>query len=95
MRTELNLKDKSQMSKTNAYTDNFKLNLICLFPSVRAKLKKTLCPRTPCNTVHTKFGILFYGSDTGHSTYQTFSAMVDFQLRPYLSYVFSNSGPVT
>ena len=39
MRPELNLKGKSQMSKPNEYTDNFKANLICIFPSVRAKLK--------------------------------------------------------
>ena len=36
------------MSKPNEYTDNFKSNLICIFSSVRAKLKKTLCPRTLC-----------------------------------------------
>ena len=40
MRPKLNLKDKSQMSKPNEYTDNFKSNLICIFPSVWAKLKK-------------------------------------------------------
>ena len=34
MRPELNLKDKSQMSTPNEYTDNFKSNLICIFPSV-------------------------------------------------------------
>ena len=49
MRPELNLKDKSQMSTPNEYTDNFKPNLICIFPSVRAKLKKPLCPRTQCS----------------------------------------------
>ena len=47
-RPKLNLKDKSQMSTPDEYTDNFKSNLICIFPSVRAKLKKTLCPRTQC-----------------------------------------------
>ena len=31
MRPELNLKDKSQMSKPNEYTDNFKSNLSCIF----------------------------------------------------------------
>ena len=36
------------MSTPNEYTDNFKSNLICIFPSFRAKLKKTLCPRTLC-----------------------------------------------
>ena len=48
MRPELNLKAKSQMSKLNEYTDNFKSNLICIFPSVRAKFKKPLCPRILC-----------------------------------------------
>ena len=48
MRPKLNLKDKIQMSTPNEYTDNFKSNLIYIFPSVRAKLKKTLCPRTQC-----------------------------------------------
>ena len=38
------------MSKPNECTDNFKSNLICIFPSVRAKLKKTLCPRTLCSS---------------------------------------------
>ena len=47
-RPKLNLKDKSQMSTPDEYTDNFKSNLICIFPSVRAKLKKPLCPRTQC-----------------------------------------------
>ena len=40
MRPKLNLKDKSQMSTPNAYRDKFKSNLIYIFPSVRAKLKK-------------------------------------------------------
>ena len=48
MRPKLNLKDKGQMSTPNEYTDNFKLNLTCIFLSVRAKLKNPLCPRTPC-----------------------------------------------
>ena len=48
MRPELNLKDKSQMSTPNDYPDNFKSNLIYTFPSVWAKLKKPLCPRTQC-----------------------------------------------
>ena len=39
-RPKLNLKDKSQMSAPNEYTDNFKSNLTCIFLSVRAKLKK-------------------------------------------------------
>ena len=38
MRLKLNLKDKSQMSTSNECTGNFKSNLICLFPFVRAKL---------------------------------------------------------
>ena len=59
MRPELNLKDKSQMSKPNEYTDNFKSNLICIFPSVRAKLKKTLCPRTLCRICNPKIEEIF------------------------------------
>ena len=51
MRLKLNLKDKDQMSKPNEYTDNFKSNLTCIFPSVRAKLKKPLCPRTLCTYI--------------------------------------------
>jgi hypothetical protein len=46
MGPQLNLKDKSQTSKPNEYTANFKSNLICIFPSFRAKFKKALCPRT-------------------------------------------------
>ena len=34
MEPELNSKDKSQMSTPNECTDNFKSNLICIFPSV-------------------------------------------------------------
>ena len=49
MSPELDLKDKSQMSRTNEYTDNFQSNSICIFTSVRAKSKKPLCPRTQCN----------------------------------------------
>ena len=48
MRQKLNLKDKCQISKPNEYTDNVKSNLTCIFLSVRAKLKKALCPRTLC-----------------------------------------------
>ena len=54
MRPELNLNDKSQMSTPNEYPDNFKSNSICIFPSVWAKLKKPLCPRTQCTGVDTK-----------------------------------------
>ena len=50
MRPKLNLKDKSQMSTPNEYTDKFKSNLIYIFPSVRAKLKKPLCPRIQCKS---------------------------------------------
>ena len=40
------------MSKPNEYTDNFKSNLTCIFLlSVRAKLKKTICPRTLCTYI--------------------------------------------
>ena len=52
MRSKLNLKDKGQMSKPNEYTDNFKSNITCIFLSVSAKLKKPLCPRTLCISVH-------------------------------------------
>ena len=42
--------------------------LICIFLSLRAKLKKTLCPRTPCtNCFHTfneKASIVFFNSWT-------------------------------
>ena len=48
MRPKLNLKDKSQMSTPNEYTDNLKSNLICIFLSVRTKSKKPFCPRTQC-----------------------------------------------
>ena len=49
MRPKLNLKDKSQMSKPNKYTDNIKLNLAYTVLSIRTKLKKqTLCPRKLC-----------------------------------------------
>ena len=41
---KIDLKDKGQMSKHNEYTDTFKLNLACIFFSVRAKLKKTILP---------------------------------------------------
>ena len=54
MRHKLNLKDKDQMSTPNEYTDNFKSNLTCIFPSVRAKLKKPLCPRTLCKIYELK-----------------------------------------
>ena len=45
---EIKIKFKGQMSKPNEYTDNFRSNLTCIFLSVRAKLKKQLCPRTLC-----------------------------------------------
>ena len=44
MRSKLNLKDIGQISKPNEYTDNFKSNLIYIFLSVRAKLKKNTFP---------------------------------------------------
>ena len=51
MSTKLNLKDRDQMATPNAYTDNLKSNLTCIFLSVRAKFKKKkLCPRTLCST---------------------------------------------
>ena len=48
MRPKLNLKDKSQMSTPNEYTDNFKSNLTCIFLSISAKVKKIFCPQTMC-----------------------------------------------
>ena len=50
MRPKLNLMEKSQISKPNEYTDNFKSYLTCIFLSVRTKLKKPLCPRTLCTS---------------------------------------------
>ena len=44
------------MSTPNEYTDNFKSNLTCIFLSCRAKLKKTLCPRTLCMYPNISFG---------------------------------------
>ena len=55
MRPKLNLEDRNQMSTPNEYTDKFNSNLICIFPSVRAKLKKTLCPWTQCIPAHGHF----------------------------------------
>ena len=50
MRPKLNLEHKGQISKPNEYTVNFKSNLTYIFLSVRAKLKKPLCPRTLCSS---------------------------------------------
>ena len=36
------------MSTCQHFKTTFKHNLTCIFLSLRAKLKKTLCPRTPC-----------------------------------------------
>ena len=60
MRPKLNLKDKSQISKPNEYSDNFKSNLTCIFLSVRAKLKKPLCPRTLCNMPINVFQVVYF-----------------------------------
>ena len=57
MRPKLNLKDKSQMSTPNEYTDNFKSNLILYFPLSGPNLKKPLCPRTLC-TIQVKVEIV-------------------------------------
>ena len=38
MRPKLNLKDKSQMSTRNEYTDNVKSNSTCIFLSVRTSV---------------------------------------------------------
>ena len=54
MRPKLDLMTKDQMSTPNKYADNFKSNLTCIFPSVRAKLKKTLCPWTLCSKTYQK-----------------------------------------
>ena len=60
MRQKLNLKDKCQISKPNEYTDNVKSNLTCIFLSVRAKLKKPLCPRTLCNMPINVFQVVYF-----------------------------------
>ena len=39
---------QKKISKPNEYTNNFKSNLTCIFLSVRAKFKNTLCPQTLC-----------------------------------------------
>ena len=44
----------------SVYTDNFKSNLTCIFLSVRAKLKKTLCPRTLCNMPINVFQVVYF-----------------------------------
>ena len=36
------------MSTCQHFKTTFKYNLTCIFLSLRAKLKKPLCPRTPC-----------------------------------------------
>ena len=38
----------TKMSTCQHFKTTFKYNLTCIFLSLRAKLKKTLCPRTPC-----------------------------------------------
>ena len=38
------------MSTCQDFNTTFKYNLTCIFLSLRAKLKKTLCPRTPCKS---------------------------------------------
>ena len=37
-----------KMSTSQDFKTTFKYNLTCIFLSVRAQLKKPLCPRTPC-----------------------------------------------
>ena len=37
-----------KMSTCQHFKTTFKYNLTCIFLSLRAKLKRTLCPRTPC-----------------------------------------------
>ena len=38
-----------KMSASQDFKTAFKYNLTCIFLSLRAKLKKPLCPRTPCS----------------------------------------------
>ena len=42
---------KIKMSTSQNFKTTFKYNLTCIFLSVRAQLKKPLCPRTPCTYV--------------------------------------------
>jgi hypothetical protein len=44
MRPKLNLKDKSQMSTPNEYTDNFKSNSTCTFSFCQDQIKKNTLP---------------------------------------------------
>ena len=37
-----------KMSTSQDLKTTFKYNVTCIFLSLRTKLKKTLCPRTPC-----------------------------------------------
>ena len=37
-----------KISTSQDFKSTFNYNLTCIFLSLRAKLKKTLCPRTPC-----------------------------------------------
>ena len=46
---KLDLKIKISISQD--FKTTFKYNLTCIFLSVRAQLKKPLCPRTPCTTI--------------------------------------------
>jgi len=52
------------MSTCQHFKTTFKHNLTCIFLSLRAKLKKTLCPRTPCNKT-TIFNDLDYKAGIG------------------------------
>ena len=47
------------MSTSQHFKTTFKCNLTCIFLSLTAKLKKPLCPRTPC-TSSQKVGDLFF-----------------------------------
>ena len=78
MRPKLNLKDKSQMSTLNEYTDNLKSNLTCIFLSVRTKLKKPLCSRIRCITVVQTF------STTGQYHFQKTGEELDMRRGPIL-----------
>ena len=68
LRPKLNLKNKGQISISNEYTDNIKLNLTCIFLSFRAKLKKPLCPRTLCTNFLSHSVVQSYDGATERKT---------------------------
>ena len=44
-----------KISTSQNFKTTFNYNLICIFLSLRTKLKKELCPRTPCRWSWNKF----------------------------------------